>query len=577
MTSPTSVSLTSPARRGAGRAVRDPFALQRSGVLFLAGLSGVINLLMLTGPIFMMQVYDRVLSSRSVVTLLVLLGMVLALYGLQAVLDGIRSRVATRIAAQGDAALAPMAFAMAGQRARMSARDGDGMQPLRDLDTLRQFAGGAGPIALCDLPWTPIYLIAISLFHPVLGMIAAGGAAVLFVLTLLTERFSHRAGQNASEKMSQRNALAETGMQDAETLGALGIFDRLGATWATSHAGMVRAQVALADRAGSLASAAKGFRFMLQSGTLAAGAWLVIQGELSAGSMMATSVLSSRALAPIEQVIAQWRGFSASRAARGRLRASMALLPKGQAGIDLPPPVESLQVSNLQVVPVGGARPLLAGVSFALSAGDGLGVIGPSGAGKTTLLRGLLGIWPVNDGAIRLDGATPDQWQNGVRGFTGYLPQETRLLPGTIAENIAGFDPAQSTEAVLKAAQMAGVHEMILALPEGYNCRIGATGTTLSAGQRQRLALARAVYGDPFLVVMDEPNAHLDAEGDTALAGAIAALRAAGQIVICIAHRPSALKALNMVLMIEQGRMRSFGPKDEVLGQVVAHPRAVQQ
>lgn len=555
----------------------DFFRAGRGEMLFLAAISVLINLLMLTGPVFMMQVYDRVLSSRSLATLGVLLALVSLLYLVQAALDGVRTRAAARIAALLDAGIAPKIFAVAGTRARLGQSGADAQQPLRDLDTLRQFNGGGGPLTLFDLPWTPVYLLVMTLFSPVLGLISAIGAGLLFALTLLADRVSQGANARVSQQLAKRNALAENGLQDCEGAEALGIFERIGARWDAAHATLVQVQLTLSDRAGDLRALAKGFRFLLQSLTLAAGAWLVIRGELSAGSMMATSVISSRAVAPIEQAIAQWRGFRAARGARARLEKSFALLPAEPTGIDLAPPARDVVFDNFAVTAPGQTRPLLAGVNMRLEAGDGLGVIGPSGAGKTSLLRGVLGLWPGTAGGLRFDGATPDQWRLGARGFSGYLPQDIRLLPGTVAENIASLEPDAPTDEIVRAAELAGAHAMILALPEGYNTRLGDDGVALSAGQRQRIALARAVYRRPFLVVMDEPNAHLDAEGDQALTEAIRRLRAAGSIVICVAHRPSALAALNKVAMIEAGRLRAYGPRDEILGQVVKHPRAVVQ
>ncbi|RBP84496.1 ATP-binding cassette subfamily C protein [Rhodobacter sp. 140A] len=575
MPSPSARALS---RRSPPPAARlgDFFQAGRGEMLFLAAISVLINLLMLTGPVFMMQVYDRVLSSRSLATLVVLLALVSLLYLVQAALDGVRTRAGGRIAARLDAEIAPKIFAVAGARARLGQGGADAQQPLRDLDTLRQFNSG-GPLTLFDLPWTPVYLLVLTLFSPVLGLMSTIGAAMLFALTLLADRVSQGANARVSQQMAVRNALAENGLQDCEGAEALGIFERIGARWDAAHRALVQAQLTLAERAGDLRALAKGFRFLLQSLTLAAGAGLVIRGELSAGSMMATSVISSRALAPIEQAIAQWRGFRAARGARARLEKSFALLPAEPSGIDLAPPARDVVFDNFAVSAPGQTRPLLAGVNMRLEAGDGLGVIGPSGAGKTSLLRGVLGLWPGTAGGLRFDGAAPDQWRLGARGFAGYLPQDIRLMPGTVAENIASLEPDAPTDEIVRAAELAGAHEMILALPEGYNTRLGDDGAALSAGQRQRIALARAVYRRPFLVVMDEPNAHLDAEGDQALSEAIRRLRAAGSIVICVAHRPSALAALNKVAMIEAGRLRAYGPRDEILGQVVKHPRAVVQ
>ena len=555
---------------------RDPGELSsaltscRTAFVGVAVMSGVVNVLYLTGSFFMLEVYDRVIPSRSVPTLIGLMALALTLYAFQGALEAIRSRILARVGAALDEALSGRVFDLVVRAPLKGAAPGDGLLPLRDLDQIRAFLSGTGPSAFFDLPWLPIYLFICFLFHPLIGVAALVGAAVLAGMTLLTDRATRRPAQAATGHGLRRNGLAEAGRRNAEVLAALGMQGRFQARWAGANRDYMDAQQRNADVAGGLGAVSKVFRMALQSGVLALGAWLVIQGQATAGIIIASSILVSRALAPAELAIANWKGFVQARQSWARLSDLLARIPAGQPRHGLPAPSRTLTVEAVTIAPPGSQRPVVGEVSFALKAGQGLGVIGPSASGKSSLIRALIGVWPLLRGKVRLDGAALDQWEPADLGpHLGYLPQEAELFAGTIGENIARFDPAASAEAVIAAAQAAGIHEMVLRLTDGYDTRIGEGGAGLSSGQRQRIGLARALYGDPFLVILDEPNANLDAEGENALTRAILGVRARGGICIVVAHRPSALAALDLVLMMADGRAQAFGPKDEVFKRVL--------
>lgn len=533
-------------------------------------MSGLINLLYLTGSIFMLEVYDRVIPGRSVPTLIGLSLLAFGLYLFQGALDTLRARILSRVGAALNADCGRRAFDLVVRAPLQGAGLSDGMMPLRDLDTVRAFFAGSGPGALFDLPWIPVYLAICFLFHPLIGVAALVGGLVLVALTLATE-FTTRAPTRASTAHAQsRASLAEAGRRNAEVVAALGMQDGFGRRWSEANTAFIAANQRVADMAGGFGSAAKVFRMMLQSGVLALGAWLVIRGEASAGVIIASSILVSRALAPAELAVANWKSFVATRQAWRRLSDLMARIPAEAQPHRLPTPARSVTVEGLGVAPPGVPRLIARELSFGLQAGQALGVIGPSASGKSSLVRALVGIWPAAIGSVRLDGAALDQWTPRTLGpHLGYLPQEAELFAGTVAENIARFTDGASSEAVVAAARAAGAHELILRLPEGYDTRLGETGAGLSAGQRQRIGLARALYGDPFLVVLDEPNANLDAEGEHALTRAILGIRARGGICVVVAHRPSALAAVDLVLMMADGRAQAFGPKDEVLKRVL--------
>ena len=542
----------------------------RTAFVGVALMSGLVNILYLTGSFFMLEVYDRVIPSRSIPTLVGLSVLALVLYGFQGVLETLRTRILARVGAALDEALSARVFDIVIRAPLKGGAPGDGLLPLRDLDQLRGFLGGTGPSAFFDLPWMPIYVAICFLFHPLIGAAALAGAAVLASLALLTDRATRGPTRVATGHGMRRNGLAESGRGNAEVLAAMGMQHRLGTRWAAANRDYMGAQQRVSDITGGYGAASKVFRLALQSGVLALGAWLVINGQASAGIIIASSILVARSLAPAELAIANWRGFVAARQSWARLSDLFARLPAAYEPHVLPAPTQSLAIEGISVAPPGTQRLVVQDLSFALQAGQGVGVIGPSASGKSSLVRALVGVWPAVRGKVRLDGAALDQWSSTALGpHLGYLPQEAELFAGTVAENIARFEADGPAEAVIAAARAAGVHELILRLPEGYDTRIGEGGAGLSAGQRQRIGLARALYRDPFLVVLDEPNANLDAEGEHALTQAILGVRARGGVCVVVAHRPAALAAVDLILMMSEGRPQAFGPKDEVLKRVL--------
>jgi ATP-binding cassette subfamily C protein len=533
-------------------------------------MSAMINLLYLTGSFFMLEVYDRVLPSRSVPTLIGLAVIASVLFAFQGLLDVIRSRVLTRIGASLDEVLNARVFDLVVRLPLKSRTAGDGLQSVRDLDQVRGFLSSLGPTALFDLPWMPLYIGICFIFHVWIGTTALVGALLLVVVTLLTEVRTREPTKAAVETGMARNAIALASRRNAEVLHAMGMSGRVGALWAGSNAKYLASQQHASDVAGGFGAVSKVLRMALQSAVLGVGAYLVIQQEATAGIIIAGSILAARALAPVELAIAHWRGFIAARQSWKRLVDLMAALPQRGKALPLPAPKATLTIEGMSAVPPGIQRFVVQDVTFAVKAGSGLGVIGPSASGKSSLARVLVGVWSPLRGKVRLDGAALEQWDPESLGrHIGYLPQDVELFAGTVAENIARFDPEPDPEAILAAATAANVHDLILRLPDGYETQIGESGTALSAGQCQRIALARALYGDPFLIVLDEPNSNLDAEGEQALTQAILSARARGRIVIVIAHRPSALAAVDLVLMMADGRTQAFGPKDEVLSTVL--------
>ncbi|WP_411903263.1 type I secretion system permease/ATPase [Methylorubrum thiocyanatum] len=536
----------------------------------VAVISGLVNILYLTGSFFMLEVYDRVIPSRSVPTLIGLAALALALYAFQGVLETIRGRILARIGAALDEALSGRVFDLVVRAPLKGANQGDGLLPLRDLDQIRAFLSGSGPSAFFDLPWMPVYLLICFLFHPLIGVAALVGMAILAAITVLTDRASKGPTREATGHGMRRNALAESGRRNAEVLAAMGMQERLAARWALANREYMDAHQAVSDAGSGFGAGSKVFRMALQSGVLALGAWLVIHNEASAGIIIASSILVSRALAPAELTIANWKGFVAARQSWHRLSELLARMPQGERPHALPAPSETITVEAASIAPPGTPRLVVQDVSFGLRAGQGLGIIGPSASGKSSLVRALVGVWPPVRGKVRFDGAALDQWSSGDLGpHIGFLPQEVELFAGTVAENIARFEPGAPSEAVIAAAKAGGVHELILRLPDGYDTRIGEGGSGLSAGQRQRVGLARALYREPFLVVLDEPNANLDSEGENALTQAILGVRQRGGICVVVAHRPSALAALDLILMMADGRAQAFGPKDEILKRVL--------
>ena len=542
----------------------------RGAFFGLAIFSGLINLLYLTGSFYMLQVYDRVIPSRSVPTLIALSLLAAALFAGQAALDYFRSRVLLHMARSLDERLSPRVFRIISQMPLRSGSSAAGLQPLRDLDQVRSFLSGGGPLGLFDLPWMPFYLAICFAFHPMIGIAALCGAVMLISITLCAEVFTHKPIAEVAQHAAARNGLAEATRRNAEVVAALGMGGRLATLWARSNEKHLDAQDRASGVSGGLSALSKAARSALQSGVLGLGAFLVIHNEASGGVIIASSIMTSRALAPVEMLISQWKGFGAARQGWRRLRELFAAFPEVDDPMPLETPCRSLIVESLSIAPPGGTRMVVNNVGFELKAGSALGVIGPSASGKSSLARALVGVWRPQRGAVRLDGAALGQWAPESLGrHIGYLPQDVELLSGTIASNIARFDADPDPEVVIRAARQAGVHELIVQFPQGYSKRLGEGGVALSGGQRQRIALARALYGDPFLVVLDEPNSSLDADGEQALTQAILNVRERGGIAVVMAHRPSALASVDMVLAMANGEAKGFGPRDEILRKVL--------
>jgi PrtD family type I secretion system ABC transporter len=550
----------------------------RSAFIGVGIMSCMINLLYLTGSLFMLEVYDRVLPSRSVPTLVGLAVLAGGLYMAQGVLDLIRIRILGRIGTALDESLNSRVFDTIVRLPLTAGARNEGLQPLRDLDNIRSFLSGMGPGAFFDLPWLPFYLAICFAFHVMIGLTALVGAIILVTLTVVTEFMSRRPAREALGLAARRNDLAATSRRNAEVLVAMGMSGRLNKRWGEANQKYLVGNQRASDVSGGLGAIAKVMRMTLQSAVLAVGAYLVIHQEATAGIIIAGSILSARALAPVDLAIAHWKGFVAARQSWHRLNRLLESLPAQTAQTLLQNPSSRLAVEGVSIAPPGDQKIVVQDVTFTLEAGNGLGVIGPSGSGKSSLVRALVGVWQPFRGKVRLDGAALDQWSSDVLGrHVGYLPQDVELFAGSVAQNICRFDPEAGSEAIIAAAKEAGVHQMIIKMRDGYDTQIGEQGTSLSAGQAQRVALARALYGDPFLIVLDEPNSNLDTEGDEALTRAVRAARERGAIVVVVAHRPVGIEAVDMLLVLKEGRVHAFGPKDTVLGQVlqrVAPPTA---
>ncbi len=537
----------------------------RGALSGIAIFSAFINILMLTGPLYMLQVYDRVLISGSAVTLLSLSILMVAMFSFMGFLEFCRGRVLLRVADKFERDLggktfdAWMTHGLGGQAAQRA-------QPLNDISTLRQFISGNAPGTFFDIPWVVIYIAVIFLLHWTLGVMAIIGTIIIFLSALYNEVSTRKPQMESMKFKRAEQAFAQQAHRNTDAISAMGMGDNMRARWQQLNSQGTGEAVIAGDRAGSAQSFTKGFRMIIQSGILGMGGYLAIKGIITPGAMIAGSIILGRALAPVQMAIGQWRGFNAARDAFNRLNAFYEMTEETGETIGLPEPTGKMDIEHVFAGPPGAQRATLSDLNFTLEAGQGLGVIGPSASGKSTLARLLVGIWQPQKGHIRLDGATFDQWNRGELGpHIGYLPQDVELFDGTIAENIARFTANASDESVWEAARMAGVHDMVLRLEDGYQTRIGEGGAVLSGGQVQRVALARALYGRPKLVVLDEPNSNLDADGDAALAHAIRFLRKAGSTVIVMAHRPSAISEVDQLLMLKDGRQVAFGPKDEVL------------
>ncbi|MCE5989156.1 type I secretion system permease/ATPase [Pseudomonas sp. 5FOS] len=538
------------------------FRLRRS-FFALAAFSGVINVMMLTPAIYMLQVYDRALVSRNVTTLSMLTLLVIGLFMLMSALEMVRTRVLIRVGNFLDMDLNRRIFSAAFER-NLSRAGGNPAQALQDLAQVRQFLTGNGLFAFFDAPWTPIYLLVSYLIHPLLGLVTLIGSLILVGLAYLTEKATQKPLAEANQAAMSSASYANNNLRNAEVIEAMGMLPAIGKRWYQGHLRILQMQTLASDRAALISSTGRFVRITLQSVILGAGALLAIEGKITPGMMIACSILTGRALAPVEQVIAAWKQLLGCRSAWGRLNDLLHDYPQRPPSMSLQRPLGMLAVENVIAGAPGTSNNIVRGVSFSLVPGESLGIIGPSASGKSTLARLLVGVWPTQAGKVRLDGADIFTWNKAELGpWIGYLPQDVELFEGTIAENIARFAEVDS-EAVIRAARSSGVHDMILRFPQGYDTRLAADGSPLSGGQKQRIALARALYGEPNLVVLDEPNANLDDVGEKALVDALAELKARGATVILISHRPNVLCAVDKVLMLRDGAVHMLGSRDEV-------------
>lgn len=531
-----------------------------------------VNLLMLVPPMYMLQVYDRVLTTQSIDTLLMLTLVVVFFFMVMGGLELVRSRMLVRVGNRLDTAINERLYGAMFRRSLM-VQGSHSAQPLNDLTSLRQFLTGNGLFAFFDAPWVPVYLGVLFLFHPWLGVFATCAGIILLILAIANEKSTKRLLAEASGEQIQAQNLANSNLRNAEVLHAMGMLPGIMGRWSQRHHEYLSKQSQASDRAGVLTNMSKVLRLLFQSMILGLGAFLVLQGDMTPGMMIAGSIIMGRALAPIDQMIGGWKGFVNARGSYERLNELLTLIPAEEKRMTLPSPRGDISVEGVAAAPPGVRMATIRGINFSAQKGEHIGVIGPSAAGKSTLARVLLGIWPSQVGDVRLDGGVITQYNRDEIGpYIGYLPQDIELFDGSVSENIARFGQVDADK-VVAAARKAGVHEMILELPNGYDTVISSTSGALSGGQRQRVGLARAVYGNPVLVVLDEPNANLDEAGERALSKAIQQLKDEGTTLFVISHRTSILKGMDKLLVMKEGQVSMFGPRDEVLAQFAKKPR----
>ena len=554
--------------------VQQAFFLARGRIIRVALFSGIVNVLTLSGSIYMLQVYDRVLPTKSFATLIGLSMLLIAAYTAQGFFDALRIRMLTRIGALFDQSLQRQIYDCI-MALRLRGWDTASVtQPIRDLEVIRMFLSGMGPTAFLDLPWVPFFLIVLFFFHPVIALGAFIGMLLIVGFTFIVEYSTRRHAMELEKLGMLRAAMAKITAYNAEVIHALGMSSRFGNQWRSVNIAYIREILHIRDIEADIGTMAKMLRYILQSSILGLGAALVITDQATAGIMIASSIMIGRALAPIEIVLGTWKQFKMMLDAMKRLTGMLTANATDEMehpALELPRPNQSLIAKDLTIVPPGSQNIVGNNLSFELTPGSGLAVMGASGSGKSSLARTLVGVWKPAHGSVCLDGAHIDQWDSDQLGrYMGYMPQDVALFEGTVAQNISRFEKNPSDSQIIEAATLAGAHRLITSWPDGYSRKVGENGGLLSAGQRQRIALARACYGNPFLIVLDEPNANLDTEGEAALADTILRLRERRCIVICVSHRVATLSALNMVMVMTGGRIIAFGPRDQVLASIAA-------
>ncbi|MDE0850261.1 type I secretion system permease/ATPase [Yoonia sp.] len=553
--------------------------MQSRGLYWMVAVfSFFVNMLMLTGPLYMLNVYDRVLGSRSLETLIALSVLVAFLYSMMGFMDYVRGRIMGRVGARFQATMDRRVFAAVLKAGTINKARKEAATGLRDLESVQRLITSPALMAVFDLPWTPLFFLGIFMFHPMMGLLGIGGGVILIIVAIANQVTTRKPLQKANAATFQSETMGAQIRQESEMVHALGMRNAAFSRWQIARSESLDATIAAADGAGTFSAMTKTFRLFLQSAMLGLGAYFVLQGELTPGAMIAGSILLGRALAPIELIVGQFATFQRGREGWQNLSTLLGSVPKDDDRMTLPQPVARIVADQVTVVPPGEQTASLRMISFAVQPGQAVGVIGTSGSGKTTLARALTGVWRPAGGKIRLDGAALDQYNPDVLGqHIGYLPQRVQLFDGTIRENIARMSMSPDDAAVVSAAKKAAAHEMILKLPDGYDTRLASNGGRLSGGQIQRIGLARAMYGNPVVLVLDEPNSNLDNEGSNALNNAIRLTKEEGKIIFIMAHRPAAIQECDLLLVIENGARRAFGPKDQVLKEMVKNADQIKQ
>ncbi|MFA5455065.1 MAG: type I secretion system permease/ATPase [Sulfurimonas sp.] len=556
--------------------LKEAILASKKSFIIVGFFSLFINLLMLVPPLYMLQLYDRVLTSRSEDTLIMLTLIVVVLFITMALLEIVRSKILVRVGNKLDNILSKRVFDSLFDLANKQPGK-ESSVPLRDLTQIRQFMTGNGLFAFFDAPWMPIYIAVLFMFHPLFGYFAIFAAIVLVVLTILNEYDTKEKLQEANTMNQVSTSYVDSNLRNAEVINAMGMKANIQALWREKYYAFLNAQNEASDKAGIWSNIAKSMRMLFQSLMLGLGGYLAIKAEVSAGMMIAGSIIMGRALAPLDLIIGSWKGFSSARTSYHRLDKLLENFPKDKEYMKLPAPEGEILLEGVVVIPPNAQQPSIRGISMKINKGDVVGIVGPSAAGKSSLARVILGLWPLAAGKARLDKADIYQWDKVDLGqYIGYLPQDIELFEGTISQNISRFSEVDSAK-VVEAAQKAGVHEMILRLPEGYDTKIGIGGASLSGGQRQRIGFARAIYNNPVLVVLDEPNSNLDDQGEAALVKAIRTLKESNTTVIIITHRPSILQVTNKLAVIRDGLLEVFGDTNDVLSKMAAANAQAQQ